>query len=77
MRLIWRLNKGGQMGIWQPNLEESKYLYLVISMSTDCIMLKGTSSATAYTKNLRIIADHIDQISSNRMIKEGINGDRL
>lgn len=49
------------MEIWKPDEKDSEYLRLVMSMSLDCLMGKGTSTAGAYTKNLRAIADIIDE----------------
>lgn len=49
------------MEIWQPDAEESKYVRLVMSMSLDCLMGKGTTTPAAYTKNLRMIADQLDE----------------
>jgi hypothetical protein len=49
--------------IWQPTSKQKEYLKLVISMSADCIMGKGTDTLKAYTKNLRMIADQIESHS--------------
>jgi len=49
------------MEVWKPDLTEQKYIKLVMSMSVDCLMNKGTNTAKAYTQNLRTIADLIDE----------------
>lgn len=49
------------MNDWQPDTKEQAYLRLVMSMSLDCLMCKGTSTAATYTKNLRMIADQINE----------------
>ena len=48
---------------WKVLAKEKEYLELIISMTTDCLMGKGTDSRSAYTSNLRMIANCIDAIS--------------
>jgi hypothetical protein len=62
------------MNDWEPDAEEEKHLRLIMSMSIDCLMGKGTRTATAYTKNLRAIADLIDECEiarDYRIFKDG------
>ena len=46
---------------WEPDITEQKYVKLVMSMSMDCLLGKGTDTPKAYTQNLRMIADQIDE----------------
>lgn len=45
---------------WRPSEEENRYLQLVLSMTTDCVMGKGTDTVKAYANNLRLIAKCIE-----------------
>ena len=42
-------------GCWKPTEEEAKHLKLVMSMSIDCLMEKGTSDKETYLANLEAI----------------------
>jgi len=53
---------GGLNMDWIPSVEEEKYLKLVISMSTDCLIAKGTINLSTYITNLRIICDGLEGI---------------
>ena len=53
---------------WQPSKEENKYLQLVLSMTTDCVMGKGTDTVETYAMNLRSIAKGIEAIA-NKLIE--------
>jgi hypothetical protein len=48
---------------WQPNDEEQKYLKLIISMTTDCLMGKGTADRKAYVNNLKSICRLLDEVA--------------
>jgi len=50
---------------WIPSKEETKYLELIPTMTTDCLMKSGTDSYKTYVSNLRNIADGIDKIERN------------
>jgi len=44
---------------WVPNKEQQKYLRLIISMSTDCLMEKGVDNIGAFMYNIRTLGDMI------------------
>ena len=50
---------------WNPSMEERKYLELVISMTTDCLIGKGTVDLSTYTTNLCMICAKIKTIANN------------
>ncbi len=50
--------------IWRPSEEENKYLQLVLSMTTDCVMGKGTDTVETYVMNLRNIAKCIEVLAN-------------
>jgi len=57
--------KGGEVEMkWQPSKEEHKHLKLVLSMTTDCMMGKGTDTVKTYAMNLRNIAEGIEVIAN-------------
>ena len=45
---------------WKPTDEEAKYLKLVVSMSTDCLLGKGTIDGDTYISNLLIIVTDLE-----------------
>lgn len=47
---------------WTPTKEQRKYLEIVVSMSTDCILGCGVDSLRTYLVNLEIV---IDSMSSD------------
>ena len=47
------------LNIWEPSDEQKKYLELVVVMSTDCILGKGTDTVDTYIGNLKSICDCI------------------
>ncbi len=47
---------------WRPSEEENRYLRLVLSMTIDCMMGKGTDTVETYTNNLRIIGEELEVI---------------
>jgi len=48
---------------WTPDNKQQKHLELVMSMTTDCLMDRGTDRVSTYTANLRRIADLLDEQS--------------
>ncbi len=50
---------------WRPSEEENRYLQLVLSMTTDCVMGKGTDTVETYAMNLRNIAKGIEVVDSS------------
>lgn len=46
---------------WKPSKEQSRYLNLIISMSTDCLMGKGVDTQETYVTNLKMITDQLTQ----------------
>jgi hypothetical protein len=48
---------------WEPTENEKRYLQLIISMSVDCCMGRGTQDRRTYTDNLRVCANQIDEIA--------------
>ena len=49
---------------WRPSEEENRYLRLVLSMTIDCMMGKGTDTVETYTNNLRIIGEELEVIAN-------------
>ncbi len=47
--------------MWKPSEEESKYLKLIISMATDCLLGNGVDTITAFKNNMEIILGQILQ----------------
>jgi len=47
---------------WIPTAKERKYIELVISMSTDCLMGRGTQNADTYCLNLIMISKAIGDL---------------
>jgi len=45
--------------MWQPNKEERKYLELVLNMTLDCLLGKGTDTKKTYLENLNRITGFI------------------
>ena len=44
---------------WKPTKEQKEFLLLVLSMTTDCFLGKGTETVESYVLNLRTISDLI------------------
>jgi len=53
---------------WLPNKEEENYIKLIIGMSTDCLLQKGTDNIKTYINNLKMIISQLEEISK----KEGL-----
>ena len=49
------------MELWTPNKTEKKHMELIVSMSIDCILGKGTDNLDTYLTNLRQIADILSE----------------
>jgi hypothetical protein len=49
---------------WAPNSKEAQHIRLIMSMCTDCLMRGGTVNRASFTRNLRMIADQLDQIAN-------------
>lgn len=47
---------------WEPNNKERKYLVLVMSMTTDCILGRGTVDRETYVGNLERIAKQLGEL---------------
>ena len=47
--------------LWKPNKIEKKHIELIVSMSIDCILGKGTDNLHTYLANLRKIADILSE----------------
>jgi len=52
---------------WHPSTEERKYIELIVSMSVDCLMNKGTVDAMTYVANLKIAANSIQEIANKSL----------
>ena len=44
---------------WKPDEEEKKYIELVMSMSSDCLLGRGTSNLQTFCENLNLIAGRL------------------
>jgi hypothetical protein len=47
---------------WRPNKIEERYLRLIAGMTVDCLMGNGTQNRKAFTNNLRVCANQLDDL---------------
>ena len=47
--------------MWKPSEEEKKYLELLLSMVTDCLLGRGTEDEKTFLANLKLIANRMDE----------------
>ena len=53
------------MSSWNPSKEEREYLNLILGMTMDCLLNKGTADLSTYTLNLKLACNKLERISRN------------
>ncbi len=53
------------MATWEPSVEEKKYLDLVMAVSVDCSLGRGTVDRETYLANLESVIKLLGDVTNN------------